>query len=59
LAEHVLDIFLLTWVQNGPVGFEKKHSLQKKYACLIMIILCQLDFREQIEKLVRLLLYTS
>jgi len=28
----------------------KKHSIQKKCTHLIMIILCQLDFREQIEK---------
>jgi len=27
--------------------------------CRMMIILCQWDFNEQIEKLVRLLLYTS
>jgi len=27
--------------------------------CRMMIILCQWDFSEQIEKLVRLLLYTS
>ena len=52
--------FLLTWVQNGPVGFEKKNTIRKKqYACRMMIILCQWDFIEQTEKLVRLLPNTS
>jgi len=43
---------------NGPVGFEKNIAY-KKCTRLILIILCHLDFREQIEKLVTLLLYTS
>ena len=37
----------------------KKHAVRKKqYMCRMVIILCQWDFNEQIEKLVRLLLYT-
>ena len=50
----------LPWVQNGPVGFEKKNTLYKKqYMGQMMIMFCQWDFNEQTEKLVRLLLYTS
>jgi hypothetical protein len=30
LAEHVFETILLTPVQNGPVGFEKKHTTRKK-----------------------------
>jgi hypothetical protein len=38
----------------------KKHTICKKqYMCWMMIILCQWDFNEHTEKLVRLLLYTS
>jgi len=38
----------------------KKNTIRKKqYMCRMMIILCQWDFIEQIEKLVRMLLYTS
>ena len=51
----------LPWVQNGPVGFEKKkHTIRKEqYMYRMMIILCQWDLSEQLENLVRLLLYTS
>jgi hypothetical protein len=49
----------LPWVQNGPVGYEKKKTpnVKKQYVCRTMI-LCQWDLDEQIQKLVRLLLYT-
>jgi hypothetical protein len=58
MAEHVFETFLLTRVQNGPAGFEKKHTTSKKqYMCRMMIMLCQWGFNEQIEKLVRLSLY--
>jgi len=33
--------------------------VNKQYLCQMMIVLCQWDFNEQIEKLVRLLLNTS
>jgi len=36
-----------------------KKKCKKQYMCRMVIILCQWDFSEQIEKLVRLLLYTS
>jgi len=55
----------LSWVQNGPVGFEnlkEKKTVNKKqytHMCQMTIILCQWDFNEQIEKSVRSLLYTS
>jgi len=66
--QHFQSVFLslaagqienLPWVQNGPVGFEKHIICKKQYMCRMMIILCQWDFSEQIEKLVGLLLYTS
>jgi hypothetical protein len=38
----------------------KKHTTRKKqYMCHMMIMLCQWDFNEQIEKLVKLFLCTS
>jgi len=38
----------------------KKHTIHKKqYMCWMMIIVCQWDISEQIEEVVRLLLYTS
>jgi hypothetical protein len=38
----------------------KKHLTRKKqYICLMMIMLCQWDFNEQIKKLVSLFLRTS
>jgi hypothetical protein len=38
----------------------KKHTTRnKQYMCRMIIMLCQWDFNKQIEKLVRLLLYTS
>jgi hypothetical protein len=38
----------------------KRHTTGKKQSmCRMMIMLCQWDFSEQIEKLVRLLLCTS
>jgi hypothetical protein len=46
LAEHVFETFLVTWIQNGPIAFEKKHSTKKQYTHRIMIILCQRDFKE-------------
>jgi hypothetical protein len=49
----------LPWVQNGPVWFEKLTVCKKQYMCWMMTILCHWDFNEQIEKLVRLLLYTG
>jgi len=59
LAEHVFETFF-TWVQNGPVGFEKKtQPAKKQYIHRIMVILCQVDFKEQIEKLTRLLPHTT
>jgi hypothetical protein len=39
---------------------KKKHTTRKKYImCPLMIMLCQWDFNEQIEKLVRFFLRTS
>jgi hypothetical protein len=41
----------LPWVQNGPVVFEKKHTIhKKKYMCRIMIILCHRALNEQMDK---------
>ena len=66
--QHFQSVFLsldvgqighLPWVQNGPVGFEKNTVRKEQYMYRMMIILCQWDCNEQIEKLVRLLLYTS
>jgi hypothetical protein len=59
-AEHLFETFLLTWVQNNPDGFFKKSTtLKKQYICRVMIMLCQWDLSEQIEKLVTLLLCMS
>jgi len=49
----------LTWEQNDPVGLKKNSIHKKQYMCWMVFILCQWDFSEQIEKSVRLLLYTS
>ena len=47
------------WLQNDPVGFEEIHStLKKQNTRCIMTILWQADFKEQMKKSVRLLLYT-
>jgi hypothetical protein len=36
---------LLTWVQNGPVGFKKiTPHLKNQYMCWMMIVLCQWDW---------------
>ena len=43
--------FLLTWVQNGPGGFDKKHSILNKQYTHRIIIFCQGDFKEQIKKI--------
>jgi hypothetical protein len=66
--QHFESVFLflavvqigLTCVQNGP-ELEKKRfgTVKEQYTICIMIILCQGDFREQIEKLVRLLHCTT
>jgi len=49
-----------TWIQNGPVGFKKIYNLlEKQYTVCKMMILCQASFKEQTEKLVRLLLYIT
>jgi len=50
--------FLITWEQNGPVEF-KKHTIHKTQYVLYDDILCQWDFNEQTEKLVRLLFCNS
>jgi len=49
----------LTQVQNGPVGFGKKIHTKKQYTHCIMTVLCQGNFKEQTNKLVSLLLYTT
>jgi hypothetical protein len=37
----------LTWVQNGPLGYEKiQHTKKKKGTHCIMIILCRGGFQE-------------
>jgi len=43
----------------AQLDLKKNTICKKQYVCRMMIILCQWDFSEQIEKLVRLLLYTS
>jgi hypothetical protein len=60
LAEQIFETYLLTWLQSGPVGFEKNIAYQKKqYTHHVTIILCQGDFKEQIKKLARFLPYTT
>jgi len=51
--------FLLTWVQNGPVGFEKTLHTKKQSIQCIMTVLCQGNLKQQIEKLLRYVLYTT
>jgi len=48
----------LTWVQNGS-DLKKIQHTKKKYTCCIIIILYQGGFKEQIEKFVKLLHYTT
>jgi hypothetical protein len=55
----ILDFFLIIWVQNGPVGFEKTQHTTKTTHLVKNDNFGQWDFKEQTEKLVRLLLYNS
>jgi hypothetical protein len=59
LSLAVGQIQYLPWVQNGLVGFKKNTTCKKQYMCWMMTILCQWDFSEQTEKLVRLLHLTA
>lgn len=47
------------WVQNGLVGFERMLHAKKQSIQCIMTVLCQGNFKQQIKKLVRWLLYTT
>jgi len=56
----------LPWVQNGPVGCRNKkvHKKQHTHKATYTYVpsdecLCQWDLNEQIEKMVRMLLYNS
>jgi hypothetical protein len=56
--QHFQSVFLslavgqIQHLPHCPVGFEKKHTiLKQQYMCQMMIILCQWDFNEQIEKI--------
>jgi hypothetical protein len=55
---------LSRWTNTAPstpssLIWEKHNNVKKQYTCRMIIILCQWDFNEQIEKLVRLFLCTS
>jgi hypothetical protein len=60
LCPRLLDQQKLTRAQIGPVEFGGKiMPYEEKSTRCVMIILCQWDFTEQVQKLVKCLLYTT
>ena len=57
MAEHIFETFFTNMGTKWSSWIKKKRK--KQYMCRMIIILCHWDLYEQIEKLVRLLLYTS
>jgi hypothetical protein len=59
MAEHEFETFFINMGTKWSSWIWEKHTTRKKHMCRMMIMLCQWDCIEQIEKLVRLLLCTS